>query len=470
MPSGDILLDLHEARMNESIVYTSASQMAQLIRQKRISAVELLEAHLERIHQHNPALNAIVTLDEDGARKRAQEADAALARGEIWGPLHGVPFTMKDAFETAGLRTTAAYPPLEDYIPTRDATAVARLRAAGAVVMGKTNIPELAMDGQTNNTLFGRTNNPWNTAYNPGGSTGGGAAALAAGLTPLELGSDIAGSVRLPSHSCGVYGIKPTEWRVPSTGHIPPLPDLPLEERRMNTVGPMARSVDDLELALRIMAGPDGVQWEVPPVGFGKRPQVDLKELRLAWTDQFGDHPPTRDTRTAVRRLVAELETQGGHLEPARMDGIDFMAVYQLWENFVSVLMSEEAQQMSVREYSQWMQERQAVTTAVNRALEGYDALICPVAMRPAFRHCPPGTPLDIDGTPVAYTRAQIWYTVPFNVAGNPAAALPLGISGEGLPIGVQVVSQRWQEMRLLAVAGLVDAAAGGFRIPPGYE
>ncbi|MDQ5850286.1 MAG: amidase family protein, partial [Pseudomonadota bacterium] len=185
-----------------------------------MSASELVELHLARIARHNPALNAICTLDEAGARRRAAEADRALARGELWGALHGVPMTIKDALETAGLRTTAGHPPLKDHVPTRDAPAVARLRRAGAILLGKTNVPPLSADYRADNPIFGRSNNPWDLARTPGGSTGGGAAAVAAALSAFDVGSDLAGSVRTPAHFCGLFALKASERRIPNTGHI----------------------------------------------------------------------------------------------------------------------------------------------------------------------------------------------------------------------------------------------------------
>ena len=195
------------------LVFSSAHEVAAAIRDRRVSAVEVVNAYLARIARHNPALNAIVTLNEEGALARASEADAALARGEFWGPLHGVPVTIKDSFATAGLRTTSGFAPLANYIPAVDATVVARLRAAGAIVLGKTNLPMLVHGFQSDNAIFGRSNNPWDLERTPGGSTGGGAAALAAGLSALEMGSDYGGSVRIPAHYCGVYSLKPTELR-----------------------------------------------------------------------------------------------------------------------------------------------------------------------------------------------------------------------------------------------------------------
>lgn len=205
--------------MND-LTFASAHQLAQMIRDRQVSAVEVIDAHLAKISRHNAQLNAICTLDAENARTRAQEADLALDRGENWGVLHGVPVTIKDIFETAGLRTTAGYIPLKDYIPQQDATIVARLRSAGAIILGKTNMAELAGDFQSTNSLFPRVNNPWHLDYTAGGSSGGSAAAIAAGFSALDLGNDFSGSIRQPAHFCGVYGLKPTDRRISTAGAI----------------------------------------------------------------------------------------------------------------------------------------------------------------------------------------------------------------------------------------------------------
>src|SRR6202165_4537308 len=206
------------------IVFSSTTQLAAVIRAGHVSATEVLEAHLAQIATHNPALNAIVTMDAERAHKRAREADDALARGEMWGPLHGVPFTLKDAHATAGMRTTTGFPPLADYVPQEDSTVTARLKAAGGMLIGKTNVPVMLADYQTSNPIFGRTNHPWDVASEPCGSSGGAAAALASGMTPFEIGTDLSASIRIPAHFCGVFGLKTTERRVPLTGLIPGLP------------------------------------------------------------------------------------------------------------------------------------------------------------------------------------------------------------------------------------------------------
>ena len=250
----------------KELVFATMHELAEDIRQRRISSVEIVEAHLAQIDKHNPRLNVIVLLDRDAALVRAREADAALARGELWGPLHGIPITIKDGFATAGLRTTSGFAPWADFVPQTDAPAVARLRSAGAILLGKTNLPTLSMDAQANNPLFGQTNNPWDLTRTSGGSTAA-AAAVAAGLSPLELGSDIAGSVRIPAHCCGIYSLKPSAHRIPGGGYHPnPAPVRPESVGPgLGVFGPLARSVDDLAIAFQLLAGPD------PVVGLSRR-------------------------------------------------------------------------------------------------------------------------------------------------------------------------------------------------------
>src|SRR5882724_3684932 len=238
------------------LAFASAVDLVARLRRREISSRELLDHHLERIARLNPKLNAVVTLDAERARARAAEADAALSRDDARGALLGLPMTVKDTFETAGVCTTAGSPTLADHVPKTDATAVARLKSAGANVFGKTNTPLFAGDAQTYNEVFGTTHNPWDAAHSPGGSSGGSAAAVAAGLTPLELGSDIGGSIRNPAHYCGVYGHKPTHGIIPMRGHVPGPPGA-LSEVDLGVGGPLARSADDLELALDVLAGPD---------------------------------------------------------------------------------------------------------------------------------------------------------------------------------------------------------------------
>jgi amidase len=269
-----------ETMMNEG-VFTPAHELAEAMRRREVSSVEVVDAYLVQIARHNPDLNAIVTLDEDGARVKAQEADAALGRGEVWGSLHGVPITLEDAYPTSGMRSTwGGLPRLADHVPDQDGTVAARLKAEGAILLGKTNGPEIWPD-----SIFARTNNPWDLTRSPGGSSAGVGAAVAAGLTPLDIGLDTLGSIQNPAHYCGVYGMRPTEHRVPISGVF--FLDPVRKFRVMSVAGPMARSVEDLRLALRIIAGPDGFDTHVPPVSWRDLEPFTLRDLRIACSSEF---------------------------------------------------------------------------------------------------------------------------------------------------------------------------------------
>jgi amidase len=479
----------------------SAMELARAIRDGEVSAEEVLDAHLRQIDEHNGPLNAVVTLDPDGARRRAREADRARGRGEVEGPLHGVPITIKDCFETAGLRTTCGFPPLKAHVPAEDATAVARLKAAGAVVMGKTNTAIFTADWQTDNPVFGRTNNPWDLSRTSGGSSGGSGAAIAAGLSPLDLGSDIAGSIRVPSHFCGVYGLKPTEHRVSSVGHIPDwhVPGMTPRGivRHMGTYGPIARSVADLRLALSVIAGPDPCRPEVPPVTVPEESAPSAKELRVAWTDRFGDLVADSDTRDTLRKVAADLEAAGASVEPLDPD-LDFDAIWRagaeiagaemagptpfLLRNMLRLkfaLMPDRSPiragfvrgpGLSAAGLLRALERRDNTVRRIDDVFRRFDAWLCPVTATPAFTHRKTGQPLDVDGSRVSYFLAVGGFTSTFNVSGNPVVVLPAGRSKEGLPIGLQVVGQRWRDERLLGIAGSLDDLIGDLRTPPGYR
>jgi amidase len=459
----------------DDLVFASAIEQAERIHRRDVSAVEALDANLEQIGRHNERLNAIITIDEDGARARAHEADAALDRGETWGPLHGVAITIKDTIETAGMRTTAGHPDLANHVPVADAPVVARLRAAGAIILGKTNTPRLATGGQTMNDLFGRTDNPWNPARTPGGSSGGASAALASGMTPLTLGGDSGGSVRIPAHFSGIFSIKPSQNRVPLSGHIPELPGRLRGMRNFNTIGPMARSIDDLTLALQIISGPDGVEWEVPPVPIEPAPERSLTSLRLALIDGWSGVRVSQSTRQAFGRLAGELEAAGATVEERAPGGFDVDRTLELCfamfqsEMAPSRLIDLGQEPPTVIEYIEQLERRNEVARLFARFLDRYDAFLLPVTCGPAFEHCPHEAPIPIDGEDVEYWTAITAHTFPFNLTGNPAVVVPYARSEDGLPIGVQIVGRRWGEMELLAVAKAITEVTGPFQRPPGY-
>ncbi len=486
------------------LVFQSAHQLARAVRERKVSATEVLEAHLAQIALHNPKLNAIVTLDEERARRRAKEADEAIARGENWGLLHGVPVTIKDFYATAGLRTTCSYKPLANYIPQQDATVVARLRSAGAIILGKTNLPVLGLGIQTDSPLFGRTNNPWNLNYTPGGSTGGGAAAVAAGLSPLELGGDGGGSIRLPSHFCGVFGLKPTEHRVSLAGLVLGLPGGSRGWRHLTVAGPLARSVEDLRLCLSLIEGSDNREWEVPPAPVENATQRPLSQYRFAFSDEFGGVPVTAETREAIKKLAVTLEQMGCRVEyrnPPNFNFVKALLTYgeiagaesvaavsgleRLRWRMLSLVPSRVVNAgpvahgfarggaLNMRWYTEALTRRDALIGAMQEFLSDWDAWICPVAAGSAFTHRQMmsilGSPLEVDNQKLPYWVWGISYTAVFNLTGNPVVAMPFGQTKEGLPIGVQVVGRRWRDMELLSVAQKLTEVTGVCQRPPGY-
>ena len=478
--------------------FSSAAELAAAIRARRLTASALVDLYLARIEKHNGALNAICTLDAAGARRRAKEADQAIARGELWGPLHGVPMTIKDAIETAGVRTTGGHPPLKDHVPQRDAPAVARLRNAGALLLGKTNVPPLSADYRADNEIFGRTNNPWNLERTPGGSSGGAAAAVAAGLSAFDVGSDLAGSVRTPVHFCGLFGLKPTERRVPNTGHIPEPPGLPRAVRHMNTLGPLARSVEDLVTVTKIMSGPDDAEWDLAPVPWIDPPDKPLRAHRFAWSVDFAGIPVLQETKKAIERLASQLARAGCAIEQKNPEGFDFHAAWETWgeiaiteraatggdrsrervaalnktlgESWAVARGSARGMQATVADYMVALNRRDALITALEKFFRHHDAFICPVTVSAAIGHVPFGTPIDVDGAKVPYFIAGTAYTCPFNLTGHPSVVLPLAKTRDGLPLGVQLVGPRWSEPALLAAAQKVALITGPFTPPPDYR
>ncbi len=489
------------------LVFTPAYQLAQMIRARKVSAVEVLEAYLTQITKHNSKLNAICTLDEENVRARASLADEALARGENWGILHGVPITIKDIFETAGLRTTAGYIPLKDYIPQQDATVVAKLRAAGAVIIGKTNMAELAADYQSTNSLFSRVNNPWNLDYTAGGSSGGSAAAVAAGLSPLDLGNDFGGSVRQPAHFCGVYGLKPTDRRISTAGQIPEVPGMPLCIRQMMTVGCFARDLEDIRLCFLLIAGADRQRPDVPPVPLDTPSGKSLQELKIAWIDEWVEVPVAVEIRAAMQAIAQKLSIAGVQIErwlPKDFDMSKILNLYTRMAAYVNVyaqpkdrynvrrslaLIFRTATQgdtslrkignfsrflpellnPSLKGYFETLTERDCFIAQMDEALEPWDAWLTPVAVTGAFTHRPAWSAIDVDGRLYPHGVANGAYTMPFNLSGHPAVVIPIGRTQNGLPIGMQIVGKRWREMELLAIATELDKVVGNFQHPLGY-
>ncbi len=481
--------------------FLSATELLAELRAKTLSSSELLEHYLDRIERHNPEVNAVVTLDADRAREVAARTDEARARREDLGPLHGLPITIKDALETEGLRTTCGAEFLADHVPARDAVAVERLRDAGAVIFGKTNTPTMAADGQAYNTLFGTTNNPWDFTRSPGGSSGGSAAALAAGLTAFEVGSDISGSVRIPADYCGVYGLKPSYGLIPLRGHIPGPPGS-LVEADMNVLGPLARGADDLELGLDVMAGPDEARGKAWRLQLPDARHESLSGYRLAvWLDD-GACPVERELVDILRGTADALSDAGAQIvereapvplsEAWRMHRALLMGVASsgLTDDDFAGLSAfaasapPEAEGSVALMHARWLVQSKRDWNAVHDArtraraawaefFNEFDAFLCPVVCCPAPPHDQSpdmnARTIVVNGETRPYWDQVCWIAYA-GAAELPAVSAPVGTTAAGLPVGIQVVGPYLEDRTAIDVARRITDVVGGFVAPPGFR
>jgi amidase len=478
--------------------FRSAVQLAAAIRAREIGCRELLDLYLARIERFNPKLNAIIATDLPSARKRAAAADADLARGKVWGKLHGVPMTIKESFDVVGMPTTWGLPELKENFPAANALAVDRFNAAGAVLFGKTNVPLLLADWQSFNAIYGTTNNPWDVARVPGGSSGGSAAALAAGLTGLEAGSDIGASIRNPAHYCGVWGHKPTYGICPPAGQALPGNVAPSD---ISVIGPMARSADDLALGLEVMAGADaidGAGWrlELPPPR-----RKALKEYRVAIMLNDPNSDVDREVQDVLQSLADFLTKSGARVSDRARPVIDTGEVARLYVRLLraatSGRQSDEAFQKNLdivrglasgdasyfaemarantMRHKDWLSHNQArhrMRLAWAGFFEDYDLLLCPAAASAAFPHDQAGEryqrTIKVNGKDVPTTDQLFWagYSGLFYL---PSTVAPAGSTPGGLPVGVQIVGPQYGDRACIDFARLLELEYRGFVPPPGY-
>ncbi len=472
-----------------------------MLERREVSSLELVEACIARIERLNPDLNAIVATDFDRARDAARAADAARARGRDLGPLHGLPMTVKDSLETAGLRTTSGAPELSDHVPTEDAVAVARVREAGAVVLGKTNLPIYAGDWQTYNSVYGRTNNPWNPERTVGGSSGGSAASLAAGFVPLEIGSDIAGSIRIPAAYCGVYGHKPSYGIVPGRGHIPGPPGTK-SDADLAVVGPMARHPRDLRLAIEVMAGPDELSanaWklELPP------PRAErLENFRVGWWFDDPLCPVDSEVRSELEATVDALRPHVKLVDIQPPDELE--RIVSLYTRLLMGVMGSDmpkplraltrlllphyavtdrlgiptdavsrsaarGMHLSHADWNRLNEGRTRLRWQCRKLFEGIDVLLAPVSPVTAFPHQVGGNHLSrklvVDGRKRPYTDHIPWVSLA-TCAFLPATAAPVGVGPSGLPVAVQIIGPYLGDHTALRFAELLAEVRGGFQTP----
>jgi len=461
--------------MDAGLATADATALADAIARKELSSRELLDGYLERVERLNPALNAVVTLDVERARAAAAAADDETARGVRRGPLHGLPITVKDAIEVGGIRSTGGAVELSDHVPAADAPAVGRLRAAGAIVFGKTNVPRWSGDLQTFNELFGTTNNPWDTTRVPGGSSGGPAAAVAAGLTSFELGTDIGGSVRIPSHCCGVFGLKPSFGLVPQRGYLDHVGG-GTTDADINVFGPIARSARDLGLLLSVLAGPEPEREVAWRVELPAPRQASVAGLRVGvWFDE-PSCPIDREVLVLLQRAADLLAGAGAKVEEAHPP-VDFTEQYSLFVQLVTAAMSPSLDDAVADEMSgshrSWLradEQRARLRTVWATWFETYDALLCPVIPTPAFPHDQEGElftrTITVNGEAVPYLNNVMW-TGLIGVLGLPSAVPPIGRTPAGLPVGVQVVTPYLHDRNAIALAGQLADLAGGYEPPP---
>ena len=461
----------------------SALAIAAQIRKKQVSPVEVARIHLDRIERLNPKLIAFVDYKPDVVLDQARAAEAAVQRGDSLGPLHGVPLSIKSSIDVTSHRCEAGTRLRAESVAASDAPLVARLRAAGAIILGVTNAPELLMAWETDNLLYGRTNNPWDLTRTAGGSSGGEAAAIAAGLSAGGVGSDGGGSIREPAHFCGICGLKPTPGRIPSTGHFPKSGG---PFALLGVVGPMARTVDDVQLLFDAMAGSDDGDPCAAPVNVRKIGEKALRATHIGFFEDDGRTPVTDDTRALVSRSASLLSEAGFEVSPFRPEGLE--EARQLWWKFFGIAGGmilgpmvrghEKELSDSFREFFLWTSAepahsgdsllsawlaRDEIREKVLLQMRPYPVLICPTAAIPAFRHGE--REWLVEGKTVKYLDA--WsYCEWFNLLGFPAVVVPMGFSSEGLPIGVQIVGHPWEEELTLAVAAALERLRGPWSGP----
>lgn len=461
--------------------YSTINKIAQGIRSKEFSPVEIVDAHLNRIDSCEPKLNAFVNLDPHQARIQASMADASVLPGDPIGPLHGVPVTIKSCIDVAGWPAPAGSLLRKEYVPKFDAPLVSRLKAAGAILLGNTNTPEFLMAYETNNLLNGKTSNPWNLAYSAGGSSGGEAAAIAAGCSAGGVGSDGGGSIRVPAHFCGICGLKPTPGRIPATGHFPAGAGA---FSWIGVVGPMARTIADVRSLFEVMAGPDPGDAHSSPVPLREYKQSDLRGLRIGILESPALGAASAETHAAVQRAAKLLADQGFILEPFRLDSLD--RALELWWFFFGPVIghllrqsvSGQDDQISpmLREYlscatsgesinlDRFMKacvDRDLLRAEILRQMQDVPILLSPVSSGPAFRHG------EGNYRPGTGYRDTMRYSQWLNLTGFPGASVPVCLSNDGLPIGVQVIGRPYEEELVLAVAEAIEIARGPWQAPP---
>jgi len=483
-----------------NILFTSASDLAKKIKNKELTSYQVVYSYLQQIEKQNSVYNAIVLIDKENALRQAKLADEAVQNGAILGKLHGVPITIKDNYLTLGQTTTSGYEPLQNHISNYDADLVKLLKAEGAIIIGKTNLSILAMDMQADNPIFGKTNNAWDTTKTSGGSSGGCAVALATGMTSLSFGNDLAGSIRIPSAYCGVYGFKPT-YGVVSLNGIQTDPAEPVNGlKSLAVAGPLARTIEDLQLAMDIIANVTVTDKKLIPVN--RYPDsINIQNLKIAWTDEFGDVHVDNEIKEAIQNYIAKLEQSGAKVVKINPP-INFFLAWKTWGSFVGMqggyntsnfkkwlglpftkivlkyvpMHQNIVKPTSVQKYMEALNIQDTLITQMENFLDSFDVFICPVSAVTAFPHHKPSkkygnfsiynTPLTVNNEDIHYYMATQAYTTPFTVTENPVLSMPIALSKNLLPIGIQVVGKRYSDFKLLKTGMVLNNYTEKFSYP----
>ncbi|RYM32794.1 hypothetical protein ERX46_12075 [Brumimicrobium glaciale] len=482
---------------NSDLAFLTVTEIAKRIRNKEITSEFITGIYIERIKRFNPQLNAIVIDMEKDALERAKAADVALAQGKSLGKLHGVPITVKEAFNIKGYKTTVNFKQLKNNIALEHSDIVNLLYNEGAIILGKTNIPTLLTDHQTHGPLYPRANNPFDLTRTTGGSTGGGASAVASGLSGVEVGSDMGGSVRIPAHFCGVYSLKTTDGAVSEKGHVPPLPKSKGAFQKMAVFGPISRSLDDLELVFDIIKKEGNESNKDKPKYLAFENKV-LSDYSLAWTDSMNDIKAGEETITLLNQLVNDLSGQVKHIEKT-LPIINYKEAEENWANILGYLLGQDlpfiiqkiarfqftygysargkGQHISngilgnnPKKLEKFTSLRQENIEVFQEFFKNYSFILSPIAVGPAFEHCRTGKPIQVDGREINYWDMCLPFVYIANVLGFPALIAPLGQTKDGLPIGIQIIGPNNSEKELIHFGKLLLPYIQGFKKPENFK
>lgn len=485
--------------MDKSIFFSTAKALSRKLASGEITSTELTNEYYSRIKKHNNSINAFVIENKQEALETARKLDLAFNEGDLAGVLHGVPVSLKESFNLKGHKTTVNFKMLKENVAAEDAVIVKRLKEAGAVILGKTNVPTLLADNQTFGPLFPTAKNPFDKSRTPGGSTGGGAAAVATGLTTFEIGTDIGGSVRNPANFCGLFGLKPTANQFIQAGHVPPFPNASGGFIAMASVGPLARSMEDIELAWDIINQPEWKYLNSLPVRSRAVKHEHLSEYKIGWFDDTDMLECSASTKKSLHGFIDNLAQEGANIHKFKIDGQWLEQTYEIWATLFGFITGQNApwvmrqimkykfgQQtkgssfnamkslskglgMDFRVFSITLRKQQEVIAQLMAWFDDYDVIISPTSTGPAFKHNPRQRPIKYEGRKIPYTEYNFPYTLPYNVCENPSLIIPGGQSKEGLPIGIQIAGPHHSESELIHFGKLVEQLGYKFQAPKGF-